>query len=359
MGQQRCRHHRAGHNHGDSRALVPALIPKTGKGAGQTGNVPDMLLSRVLPRHDHIHRSACPRGYCSSNTGAYRRWSDDMDKRRKIFRILRVLRQNRNGQKYSHRHMAAQSGKCEADHGTDTGEGNCGMDKEAEGVRISEVTGKPVRRYNRNFGRYIDINTPKSAISVLEKQEEHDREVWKRLGYPEKLDPKKMYDPGVLKLMAAIIKDSVQVIVRYYALVYNNMREYSISGCLRKKNGEEIPDKLFKVLDNECKHEVAWLHGQYASFFLMGLPPDAVIREAKKTAQKTVEDNYRSLRRGFIEDIRKYGITQQDLMNELALDEEELAEWFHRMYYKRSQRMTKAIKEIRKRKKNETNKEGD
>lgn len=189
--------------------------------------------------------------------------------------------------------------------------------------------------------------------------EEHDREVWKRLGYPEKLDPKKMHEPGVLKLMAAVIKDSVRIIVRYEALIYNDMREYSTSGSLWKKNGEEISDKLLRVLENDCRHEIAWLHSEYASFYLMGLPPDAVIREAKKKAQKTVEDNYRSLRRGFIEDIRKYGITQQDLMDELALDEEELAEWFRRMYYKRSERMTKAIKEIRKRKKNETNKEGD
>lgn len=183
--------------------------------------------------------------------------------------------------------------------------------------------------------------------------EEHDREVWKRLGYPEKLDPKKMHEPGVLKLMAAVVKDSVRIIVRYEALIYNDMREYSTSGSLWKKNGEEISDKLLRVLENDCRHEIAWLHSEYASFYLMELSPDAVVREAKKVAQKTIEDSYRSFRRGFIEDIRKYGITQQDLMDELALDEDELAEWFRRIYHDRSKRMTKAIKEIRKRNKKE------
>lgn len=235
------------------------------------------------------------------------------------------------------------------------------MDKETEGVRISEITGKPVRRYNRNFGKLLSTEEKEKAEKKKRKgatsdiyqrlQEEHDREVWKRLGYPEKLDPKKMCDTGVLKLMAAVIKDSVQVIVRYEALIYNDCREYLLKGPAKTKNGVQIPDKLMEALENGCKHEIAWLHSEYASFYLMGLPPDAVVREAKKVAQKTVENNYRSLRRDFIEDIRKYGITRQDLMDELALDEEELAEWFRRMYHDRSKQMTKAIKEIRRHKK--------
>ena len=151
---------------------------------------------------------------------------------------------------------------------------------------------------------------------------------------------------GFMRLVGAILRENTAAICRYAGVVYNDNRDYRFLGAQAANNGRQLSEAELKRLYDEAEEDKRWIK-RHGVFYLMGMPPEAVIREAEIVGRLTVDHNYQILREKLTTKIQMEHITLDELTTELGITDTELAEWLRRPYNDRYRAIKQAIKALR------------
>jgi hypothetical protein len=115
-----------------------------------------------------------------------------------------------------------------------------------------------------------------------------------------------------------------------------------------KTNGVALTHKA--TVDLKVYYDAAiWeLNNPTMEIYLMGLSPDAVIRETKFAAKKRVDEVFKRVTYSLSWEIDRAKVTSEELCEQLGIERADLAHWLHRPYMKYEKQIRKAIRAIKK-----------
>ena len=167
-------------------------------------------------------------------------------------------------------------------------------------------------------------------------------------GFPTKLKAKDMDNDGCLRLCYAIVGNVTDRIVDARIIELNDNCDLS--------SGKKILPKALEAIRYEKERSEQVLHADYFQNYLLGMAPDAVIREAYRVAAEKVKDFYKAQERRISEHIRKSGITIKELvagLRQLDIPDDEMEDWITHCTPQRERVIKKVIKRLKKAKKEE------
>ena len=197
-----------------------------------------------------------------------------------------------------------------------------------------------------DYWRQMDVKKRAEVLSSYEMRVLSERlltDFCNYHGWPEHLTGKDMDDDGAYRFAAAIIREMTRTIVYWETLVLTDGRD--------PETGKELALPELMSVKNDAEIDKRRLRSPHGEMLTIGMGGDAVIRECKYAARKTLETRRENLRRPLVDSIQKYGISQDELCEELELDRQELAEWFRDMYKYQVGGIKEAIKHIKQRRK--------
>ena len=180
-----------------------------------------------------------------------------------------------------------------------------------------------------------EANDPKELTQLLfDDYENH-------FGYPHRMSARDMDKDGILRLCFAIVKNITDDIVDVKVCEINDWHNLQ---------GKKVSAKAMTDIRERAEYQ---LKREAFQIYLMGVAPDAIIREAYRVAEETVDDFYRKQEQSISAYIRKSGVTIKDLvgqMRSLDIPEDEIPEWITHCTPQREQTLKKIIKRLKKQK---------
>lgn len=176
-------------------------------------------------------------------------------------------------------------------------------------------------------------NDPKELTQLLfDDYENH-------FGYPHRMSARDMDKDGILRLCFAIVKVITDEIVDAKVCELNNW--FNLRGA-------NVSPKHMTDIRERAEHQ---LKREAFQIYLMGVAPDAIIREAYRVAEETVKEFYEKQEQSISAYIRKSGVTIKELvgqMRSLDIPEDEIPEWITHCTPQRMKTLKKIIKRLRK-----------
>jgi len=164
----------------------------------------------------------------------------------------------------------------------------------------------------------------------------------------EKITPEGMNPDGAHRLCTAIIRSCINPILEFESYKYNGWIEFKRV----KTNGVALTHKATVELKEDYDAAIRELNNPTMEIYLMGLSPDAVIRETKFAAKKRVDEVFKRVTYSLSREIDRAKVTSEELCEQLGgIERAELAHWLHRPYMKYEKQIRKAIRAIKKIKK--------
>ena len=180
-----------------------------------------------------------------------------------------------------------------------------------------------------------EASNPKELTQLLfDDYENH-------FGYPHRMSAREMDKDGILRLCFAVVKNITDEIVDAKIIELND--RHNLRG--KKVSAKAMTDIRQRAEAHLCREEF--------QIYLMGAAPDAIIREAYRVAEETVDDFYREQERKISAVIRNSGVTIKELvgqMRSLDIPEDEIPEWITHCTPQRMKMLKKIIKRLRKEK---------
>ena len=180
-----------------------------------------------------------------------------------------------------------------------------------------------------------EANDPKELTQLLfDDYENH-------FGYPHRMSAREMDKDGILRLCFAVVKNITDEIVEAKVIELNDW--HNLKG--KKVSAKAMTDIRQRAEAHLCREEF--------QIYLMGAAPDAIIREAYRVAEETVDDFYREQERKISAVIRNSGVTIKELvgqMRSLDIPEDEIPNWITHCTPQRMKMLKKIIKRLRKEK---------
>lgn len=158
-------------------------------------------------------------------------------------------------------------------------------------------------------------------------------------GYPHRMSAKDMDKDGILRLCFAVVKVITDEIVDAKVCELNNW--FNLRGA-------NVSPKHMTDIRERAEHQ---LKREAFQIYLMGVVPDAIIREAYRVAEETVKEFYEKQGQSISAYIRKSGVTIKELvgqMRSLDIPEDEIPEWITHCTPQRMKTLKKIIKKLRK-----------
>ena len=178
-------------------------------------------------------------------------------------------------------------------------------------------------------------NDPKELTELLfDDYENH-------FGYPHRMSARDMDKDGILRLCFAVVKNITDDIVEAKVCELNNW--FNLRGA-------NVSPKHMTDIRERAEHQ---LKREAFQIYLMGVAPDAIIREAYRVAEETVKEFYEKQEQSISAYIRKSGVTIKELagqMRSLDIPEDEIPDWITHCTPQRMKTLKKIIKRLRKEK---------
>ena len=176
-------------------------------------------------------------------------------------------------------------------------------------------------------------NDPKELTQALfDDYENH-------FGYPHRMSARDMDKDGIMRLCFAIVKNITDDIVEARVCELNNW--FNLRGA-------NVSPKHMTDIRERAEHQ---LKREEFQIYLIGVAPDAIIREAYRVAEETVKEFYEKQESQISAYIRKSGITIKELvgqMRSLDVPEDEIPDWITHCTPQRMKTLRKIIKRLRK-----------
>ena len=176
-------------------------------------------------------------------------------------------------------------------------------------------------------------NDPKELTELLfDDYENH-------FGYPHRMSARDMDKDGILRLCFAVVKNITDDIVEAKIIELNDWHNL---------RGMRVSFKEMTAIRERAEHQ---LKREAFQIYLMGVAPDAIIREAYRVAEETVKEFYEKQEQSISAYIRKSGVTIKELvgqMRSLDIPEDEIPEWITHCTPQRMKTLKKIIKRLRK-----------
>lgn len=176
-------------------------------------------------------------------------------------------------------------------------------------------------------------NDPKELTQLLfDDYENH-------FGYPHRMSARDMDKDGILWLCFAVVKNITDDIVEAKIIELNDWHNL---------RGMRVSAKEMTAIREKAEHQ---LKREEFQIYLMGVAPDAIIREAYRVAEETVKEFYEKQEQSISAYIRKSGVTIKELvgqMRSLDIPEDEIPEWITHCTPQRMKTLKKIIKRLRK-----------